>query len=121
MDGERQLSLVIVVLLVVVLVIQFMQFREGGQYREHSLAEMRAISQRVTVLENELEHVRASLDKLERHTIGAVVKDANNTLVTGWSAFMQAMEREVERAAEVIDREFGKPAKENETPEKPAR
>jgi hypothetical protein len=85
-----------------------MQLRENSQFQERSLAETRDISQRVTILENELEHMRGSLDRMEKHTLGAIVKDANNSLVTGWAGFMQAMEREVGKAAEAIERELSR-------------
>ena len=120
MESNNQLNLVGIVLLIVVLVLQFMQFRENSQFQERSLSETRDIAQRVTILENELEHMRGSLDRLEKHTLGSMVKDANNTLVTGWAGFMQAMEREVGKAAEAIERELNRVQGEKDKEGKPS-
>ena len=78
---------------------EYWQYRDQQGYRA-------ALSRQLATLEARLEDVSGQLREArkqeEESSLGGIIENANKALIQGWSAMVESVERELERAQENI-------------------
>lgn len=103
----------VVVVLLAVLAVDYMQYQHGQASRETLHTEISSLNKRISNLEGQLAKTDAELKKMETSSLGGIIDNANEALIEGWSAMIDAVERQLDQAKENI-------AKDKSAPNRPA-
>ncbi|MBD2859161.1 hypothetical protein IB286_09085 [Spongiibacter sp. KMU-158] len=66
--------------------------------------ELIAVNSRLERLEMNMAKTRADMDELGESSLGGMIEDANDALIEGWSAMMNAVGRELETARQTFEK-----------------
>ena len=114
---KSPLSLVIAAgLIIALLAFEFWQFRDQQRYRVATQARIDALTDEVSALEKSLDEANAKLDAVESASLSGIIDNANEALLDGWSAMVETVEKELQRARET----FAKPEPRDAAPSRPA-
>ncbi|AKH69887.1 hypothetical protein IMCC21906_02224 [Spongiibacter sp. IMCC21906] len=90
----------VVLLLVAILAVDYLQFQHSQTSRAALHSEISHLNERINGLEGQLSTVKAELNKMENSSLGGVINNANEALIEGWSAMIDAVERQLDQAKE---------------------
>lgn len=90
------------VIVVALLAFEYWQYRDAQAYREALNTQLIHISERVNTLDQRIQLTKAEIDKLQQSSLGGLIETANDALIQGWSAMINSVEKELERAKQGI-------------------
>lgn len=90
------------VIVVALLAFEYWQYRDAQAYREALNTQLIHISERVNTLDQRVQLTKAEIDKLQQSSLGGLIETANDALIQGWSAMINSVEKELERAKQGI-------------------
>ncbi|MFT5887831.1 MAG: hypothetical protein ACI9BO_000644 [Zhongshania sp.] len=103
-------SIVAVVVVVVFLVFEFWQYRDAQAYRNAMSGQLLTLTVRVDSLNSKLEEAVLEMQKVEKSSIGGLIGNANDALIQGWSAMINTVEKELQRAKNDFDKKAQAPS-----------
>ena len=80
-------------------VFEYWQYRDEQRYRAELAQQLSALNARLETVHNSLQKAR---EREEQNSLGGIIENANKALIQGWSAMVESVERELERAQENI-------------------
>lgn len=86
------------VLLLALAGFQYYQFQQQQVVQANLQNELVALHSRLERLEMNMAQARSTMEQLEENSLGGVIEDANDVLIEGWSAMMNAVGKELEAA-----------------------
>jgi hypothetical protein len=90
-------------LVLVLVVFEVWQYFDARGYRESMNAQLVMLSIRVDELDGQVQQAKQEMDKLEEASIGGLIENANDALIQGWSAMLNSVEKELQRAKKGFD------------------
>jgi hypothetical protein len=106
-------SIVAVFVVVVFLVFEFWQYRDAQAYRNVMNGQLLTLTVRVDSLNSKLEEAVLEMQKVEQSSIGGLISNANDALIQGWSAMINTVEKELQRAKNDFDKKAPAPSGDN--------
>lgn len=94
-------------IVLVLLVFEVWQYLDAKTYRETMNAQLVLLSTRVDSVDERVQLARDKLEKLEQSSIGGLIENANDALIQGWSAMIDTVEKELQRAKKGFDKPAG--------------
>jgi len=92
------------VIVVVLAVFELWQYLDAKAYRETVNAQLMQLSARVDGIDETVQLARKELEQMEQSSLGGLIENANDALIQGWSAMMDTVEKELQRAKESLDK-----------------
>ena len=102
-SGEMLAGCIVLVLLV----FEVWQYLDAKAYRETMNAQLVLLSTRVDSVDERVQLARDKLEKLEQSSLGGLIENANDALIQGWSAMIDTVEKELQRAKKGFDKPAG--------------
>jgi hypothetical protein len=103
-------NIVAVFVVVVFLVFEFWQYRDAQAYRNVMNGQLLTLTVRVDSLNSQLEEAKLELQKVKQSSIGGLIDNANDALMQGWSAMINTVEKELQRAQNDFDKKAQAPS-----------
>lgn len=94
-------------IVLVLLVFEVWQYLDAKAYRETMNAQLVLLSTRVDSVDERVQLARDKLEKLEQSSLGGLIENANDALIQGWSAMIDTVEKELQRAKKGFDKPTG--------------
>ncbi|WP_414729390.1 hypothetical protein [Zhongshania aliphaticivorans] len=94
-------------IVLVLLVFEVWQYLDAKAYRETMNAQLVLLSTRVDSVDERVQLARDKLEKLEQSSLGGLIENANDALIQGWSAMIDTVEKELQRAKKGFDKPAG--------------
>lgn len=94
-------------IVLVLLVFEVWQYLDAKAYREAMNAQLVLLSTRVDSVDERVQLARDKLDRLEQSSLGGLIENANDALIQGWSAMIDTVEKELQRAKKGFDKPAG--------------
>lgn len=91
-----------IVIVLAVAAFEYWQYKDAEAHRTMVNAKLMQLSSRVEELDQNLLAARREMQELESSSLGGIIDNANEALIQGWSAMVDTVERELERARESI-------------------
>jgi hypothetical protein len=91
------------VLLLVLGAFEIWQYREQQIYRESMQHQLVELSARLEGIELTVNQAKEQMRELEGASIGGLIDNANDALIEGWSAMMDAVGRELDSARKTFE------------------
>lgn len=95
-------SLFVGILLVVLVIVAVIQYRQFVNYRASTDAEIASLNNDVTELRQQLQAAESKIDQLEQRSIDGLVKQANGVIIDGWQVLMNTVEQELKKVQESL-------------------
>lgn len=90
------------VIVVALLVFEYWQYRDEQAYRETLNTQLIHLSERVSSIDQRVQLAKSEMDKIQQNSLGGLIETANDALIQGWSAMINSVEKELERAKQGI-------------------
>ncbi|MFQ3199460.1 MAG: hypothetical protein ACI9SK_000167 [Zhongshania sp.] len=81
---------------------EYWQYQKQQAYRQEVDAELINLSARVNNIEERIDIAKVEIDKIQQNSLGGLIESANDALIQGWSAMIDSVEKELERAKKGI-------------------
>jgi len=98
-------------ILIAVLVLLFVgsagQYWQTQQALEASRLEISQLRTKVEQLKRDVDTLQAHVKQLDKTSVQGIVREANSTLIDGWSSLMSTVENELVRAREAMQAQHG--------------
>ncbi|WP_373077948.1 hypothetical protein [Zhongshania sp.] len=91
------------VIVFVLVVFEVWQYLDAKAYRETMNAQLVILSSRVDGVDERVQQAREKLETLEQSSLGGLIENANDALIQGWSAMIDTVEKELQRAKKGFD------------------
>lgn len=78
---------------------EYWQYRDEQRYRAELAQQLSALNARLETVHDSLQKAR---EREEENSLGGIIENANKALIQGWSAMVESVERELERAQKNI-------------------
>lgn len=92
-----------IVIVLAVAAFEYWQYKDAEAHRTMVNAKLMQLSARVDELDQNLLAAREEMRELESSSLGGIIDNANEALIQGWSAMIDTVERELERAKQSFD------------------
>lgn len=86
------------VLLLALAGFQYYQYQQQQAVQANLQNELVTLHSRLERLEMNMAKARSDMEQLEENSLGGLIEDANDALIEGWSAMMNAVGKELETA-----------------------
>jgi F0F1-type ATP synthase membrane subunit b/b' len=106
-------------LVLVLLVFEVWQYFDAKAYRETMNAQLVMLSIRVDEVDERVQQAKQEMEKLEGASIGGLIENANDALIQGWSAMLNSVEKELQRAKKGFEKQGDPGADPQATPATP--
>lgn len=106
-------------LVLVLLVFEVWQYFDAKAYRETMNAQLVMLSIRVDEVDERVQQAKQEMEKLEGASIGGLIENANDALIQGWSAMLNSVEKELQRAKKGFEKQGAPGADPQATPATP--
>jgi peptidoglycan hydrolase CwlO-like protein len=83
---------------------EYWQYRDQQAYRQGLNAQLTDLSARLNSIEARIDIAKDQIDKIQQTSLGGLLESSNNALIEGWSAMINSVEKELERAKKGIAR-----------------
>ncbi|WP_269619163.1 hypothetical protein [Zhongshania sp. BJYM1] len=104
------------IIVVVLLGLEYWQYRDAQAYRKTVDAQLILLSERVNGIDERVRIAKNELDEIQQNSLGGLIESANDALIEGWSAMINSVEKELERAKRGIDKKIPSAAPDNSSP-----
>jgi hypothetical protein len=81
---------------------EYWQYQEQQAHRQEFDAQLINLSARVNSIEERIDIAKDEIDKIQQNSLGGLIESANDALIQGWSAMIDSVEKELERAKKEI-------------------
>lgn len=78
------------------------QYRDQQAYRQGLNVQLMDLSARLNSIEARIDSAKGEIDKIQQNSLGGLIESANDALIEGWSAMINSVEKELERAKKGI-------------------
>lgn len=114
---KTSMGLLLAAIIVVVLLgLEYWQYRDAQAYRQTVNAQLMLLSERVNGIDERVRIAKNELDEIQQNSLGGLIESANDALIEGWSAMINSVEKELERAKKGIDKKVPNTAPDNSSP-----
>ncbi|MEX1670761.1 hypothetical protein AB4876_17720 [Zhongshania guokunii] len=93
------------VIVLVLMIFEVWQYFDAKAYRETMNEQLLQLSVRVDGIDERVQLARQELKKMEESSLGGLIENANDALINGWSAMLDTVEKELQRAKEGFDKQ----------------
>jgi hypothetical protein len=90
------------IIVFVLLAFEYWQYRDEQAYRNALNTQLVSLSQRVDSIDERIQSAKTELDTMKQNSLGGLIESANDALIHGWSAMIDSVEKELERAKKGI-------------------
>lgn len=90
------------VIVVTLMGFEYWQYRDQQAYRQGLNTQLIDMSARLNSIEERIDIAKAEIDKIQQNSLGGLIESANDALIEGWSAMINSVEKELERAKKGI-------------------
>ncbi|MEX1665779.1 hypothetical protein [Zhongshania arctica] len=81
---------------------EYWQYRDQQAYRQGLNVQLMDLSARLNSIEARIDSAKGEIDKIQQNSLGGLIESANDALIEGWSAMINSVEKELERAKKGI-------------------
>lgn len=98
-------AILVVLAVVALLAVDYILYQQQLAQNQQLQHQLQLSSARVDDLQAGLEQMDRQVRQMENASLGGIIDDANAALIEGWSAMVDAVERQLEQAKKNIEKE----------------
>lgn len=100
---KSSLGVVVAALIVLALLgFEYWQYKDEQAYRETLNNQLIHLTERVNSIDQRVQIAKSEMEKIQQNSLGGLIETANDALIQGWSAMINSVEKELERAKQGI-------------------